>query len=322
MNKKRTVKMINLISTAAITIMIITGCGQPTKMTIDNAIIQPTETSIYSSDSVEIYQPKTLPGNAHAQQGTCIMPDGKFLFTENFDEAGRHKSRISIVSPDLKTVLFEKVIDADLPLWSQPYSTHVGQPAFRVEDGFIYMFVMDLSTPYDRRRTGILKFNTALQFQRFIDLSGTFTYLDAIAFQSGRIWLDYGVICSLDFNELLRTERVIDWVKYDYDTSTYSISQGLQIKDGKLYAVPECDPETPRTKPGKMGLIVYDLASLRPRTSGNKIINNPERNIYFELPEKGKADHEAMDFVLGKSNEFWISSAADGGLRVYKVRMK
>ena len=47
----------------------------------------------------------------------------------------------------------------------------------------------------------------------------------------------------------------------------------------------------------------------------------PQKLYRFQIPT-GAADHEAMDFVLGTTNQLYISTANDGGDKLYRVRFE
>lgn len=267
----------------------------------------------------------TLPGLARAQQGTMTHPNGFYYFTENKGTNDTRVSTIYKVSSDLTEVISSfSITAADLPLWddvSGNYHSHMGQASYNPEDGFIYVSFMDTAS----NRTALLQFCENTQFQRFYDWSHISPYFDAIAFQDDLFWFDYGVVSHINFDKFKAgfNEVNIEWTKYDVDHDLINTSQGIQVRDNKLYYVPENDPHTNKTLPDYRGVAVFNIPSMNARENinVNQGANYPEKLYRFQIPADG-ADHEAMDFVLGSTNEFYISTAQDGGATLYRVRFE
>ena len=286
----------------------------------------PSSNALLETDSngMKRYESKIIskvltPGLSKAQQGITRHKDGTFYMSENAIENNEFVSNIYHIDKDFTKVLHSfKIKRADFPLWSNTYKPHLGQIAFNYDDGMLYVPIMD--TTNDPFKTAFLRFDSDLNFEGWIDTSGFSPYIDGIAFDGDYIWIDYSILCRFNWKEMFDWENYKlkspsdswDWTRYDRDHSIFSTAQGLQIRDDNIYIVPECDPVSKRTKEGYTGIAVYKISELISRPPvGERIVNYPETVHYFELPEKGLADHEAFSFIA--DNLVIISSAADGG---------
>ena len=84
------------------------------------------------------------------------------------------------------------------------------------------------------------------------------------------------------------------------------VSQGIQVRDNKLYYVPENDEENSRTLTNYRGLAVFDIPSLKERIDfedEGELKNYPKKLFRFQIP-LNSADHEAMDFILVQNLNF------------------
>lgn len=300
-------------------------------------IIKPT--IIFENEQLRVFSPKLLPTNGHAQQGVCVLPDGKLAVTENYDvlnTAVVHRSRISIVSADLTETIRYKEIIRDVEIWSgvTNYNIHLGQINYHVGENRLYVFVMNTAVPQGApNRSALLQLDLNLNITNKWDLSSIFPYVDGLAFdeQRDKFYLDYGVLIEVNFTNFKSnpsgSPSFLQRKKFDYRTDLFSTSQGLQVKDGYLYAVPENDSESYRTKAGYTGVIRYKISDLvkrpyDPIAEDQKIKNMPTDVFYLALPSPDNIDLEAMSFLVGKDKEFYISTAANAGDRLWKVQIK
>lgn len=273
----------------------------------------------------------SLPGMARAQQGIMSNPNGYYYTTENKGGGVTRVSTIYKLNSSLSEVVASfSITAADLPLWdgvSGNYHSHFGQAAYNEEDEHIYVTIMDTGS----KKSGLLEFDEDTQFVAFYDWSRISPYFDSIAFRGDELWFDYGVVSHISLSKFKAGNNTsnIDWTKYDVDHSLMNTSQGIRVVGDKFYYVPENDPNplnapnNDKTLPDYRGVAVFNISSMNARVDINVPgeLSYPEKLYRFQIPETG-ADHEAMDFVIGSTTEFYISTAADSGENVYKVRIE
>lgn len=298
----------------------LTGCTALTTTTpIEESSLIEVDSNGTARHSVNIMEVIPTPGDSRAQQGITRHPDGSYFMSQNKHENNKTVSYLFHVSSDLGSVVSQfKIIPEEFTLWDNNYRTHLGQIAINPDDGYLYVPIMD--TAAGSPRTGLLRFDTDLNFLGWIDTTSFSPYIDALAFDGEYIWIDYSILCRFKWagvfdwenKKLTSPSSQWEWTRFDRDTDRFSTSQGMQVRDGKIYLVPECDPVTNRTEKGYTGIAVYDISSLieRPK-SGDKIVNYPQKVHYFELPEDNYADHEAFDFI--SDTRVIISSARGNG---------
>ncbi len=149
-------------------------------------------------------------------------------------------------------------------------------------------------------RTGIAAASAeTLEPLDFFDTSEAFGYLDALAVHDGALWVSSGanairIPIGPTGPELAARTRYSLW-------SGLRQLQGLAVRDGWLYAVPESTTSPPEL----MGIAVFDLARLEPdvvyRDDGLTVsqlfqaesLNVPVGLYRVELP-KGAPDHESV----------------------------
>lgn len=301
-------------------------------LSCDDSIKEIVEQPVYLGTDkfgTEFYEPVMgdtiiMPENVRAQQGIMTHPNGYYYVTENKIVDNKWVSTIYKLTSDLQRKISSfSITGADLPLWggTRDYWSHMGQANYNPVDGFIYVSFMDTKN----WKTALLSFSSELVFNRFYDMSNFTNYLDAIAFQDNLFWYDRGVLEYFDFQRFKegQSKQEISHTRYDVDHSLMFVSQGIQVRDNKLYYVPENDEENSRTLLNYRGLAVFDIPSLKERIDFDVeglLKNYPKKLFRFQIPLEA-ADHEAMDFVLGSSTEFYISTAQDGGKKIYKIRI-
>lgn len=299
------------------------GCDKSSEKVLQPIILETDKFGIVHIQPIMV-DTIVAPRNARAQQGILTHPNGYYYFTENKIVDNKWVSTIYQLNSDLsKNISSFSITGADLPLWggTGDYWSHMGQANYNPVDGFIYVSFMDTKT----WKTALLQFSTDLVFNRFFDMSHLTNYLDAIDFQDNLFWYDRGVLENFNFQRFKEgfDKKNIFLKRYDIDHTVMFVSQGIQVLDNKLYYVPENDKENSRTLPNYRGLAVFDIPTLKERINFDvegELKNYPKKLFRFQIPLEA-ADHEAMDFILGSKEEFYISTAEDGGKKIYKIRI-
>jgi hypothetical protein len=206
------------------------------------------------------------------------------------------------------------------------WNPHLGQINLN-PDGFLYATLMDT---IGFVKTALLKINpTNLSICASIDLSSYADYVDSLAFSpSNRIWIPKfpDKLVSLDWSSFVVTNETgqliistnqSSWnmLTYQYNTTNFSVPQGLQVRNGYAFIVPENDATINRTPIGNNGIVAFRLSTL-----STTAINNPAFVFPFEtIP--GSTDLEAFDFDPVNPSIVYIPDAAFEGRKVYKLEL-
>jgi hypothetical protein len=271
----------------------------------------------------------------NAQQGITITDRFSYTAENNYLSSTdrrivsyihlRNRTNFSLIKTKAFSSSNQKIWD-DL----SSYTCHIGQVAENPADRFMYATFLDPSA----QRTALLKFDPeTLEILEAIDTTPVYGYSDAIAFdKEGRIWLNHdsgftslkwsGLVQVANGRQRLNPMRA-QWEQklYSYDSSLFSVPQGLQVTEGRVYVVPENDVENKRTKAENNGIIVFLTANLKPYTEG-RLISSPDYIFPFQLPRPGEADHESFAFDPFDRGTIWISSGDRDGDRLWKIRLR
>lgn len=285
---------------------------------------------------------ETLPLTEFAAvQGITIGPDYAYSQAQVFNPSTlSNDSQIYRLNKTTFGLLATATITRSTPIWSgvSDHSCHAGSSAINPADGYLYVTFM---SP-ELGRSALLKLHpTTLALIAAIDTTAYGQYMDAIAFDdSGRLWLNDEAPSTtpLGFAAVNWASFVIDsggipilnptsaaWEKarYLYDRARWGTPQGLRVRNGYVYAVPENDPSEipPHTAAADNGIIVFKVATLvDAETSIVSPLNTPHVFYPFQLPSPGNADHESFDFSATDPNYIWIS--ASEGTSLYRLQLQ
>ena len=241
------------------------------------------------------------------QQGTLRVGDYHYAA---YNRAG---ARSSISQHDLDWNLVDQLSfgPASELLFDEfdTYEPHLGSLAFNSEDGHIYVTVLDLAS----RRTGLVK--VSLDPFRVGSTLRTpqFTYLDAIEFHAGWIYLPYDrVIGRMRWSEDGPDPATF---RTFYIAPPWGIAQTIRIRNGKLYLV----PENGGTPDEYEGIAVFALDRLIPSRPDRKLLNFPE--YYYRIPlPLGDPDNEGLDLSPEDPSIAYATSAH--GDTVWKIKLE
>jgi len=281
-----------------------------------------------------------LPKNASAQQGITSDKIGNYYISENKIHKGVFVSKIVKLDKNLSQIRNEFILNPKkIKIWdTHNYKPHVGQVAIDQNTNLIYVPLMDIGTPKLKmifgkffgfitgklevygKKTALLVFDSNLNYLSYIDWTNISSYLDAIDIDNGKIWYDCGYIGVLKLSELENIKnKKINIIKYYLNRKDISKAQGLKVSNNSLFYVPENDALSNRTKKKYWGVLNFEISNLKNSRFSRKI-NYPTIVHSFSIPEKD-ADLEAMDFVIGSTEEIYITTANDQGRNIYKVKL-